>query len=263
MSVPTEASLTVREGSVVGTIWYPNSTDEQYKQVRKSGRYYDFRTLRYIAAVTKIRKAKVVYDVGTCFANHALYFSSILGSHVECFEPNVRLLPYIDKTMTGARASYNLHNVALGDQEGFGATSEVEENLGSSKFIAAAPASPASGTELTTLDTFIATKSLKDPDIVKIDTEGFECKILRGAKKMLERASPELFVEITPENKDEAMALLDEFGYRRVLFNAGKNYHYSKTMDVPARLSLTAQAIWIDAQTSLIRNRISLFGNKA
>lgn len=260
MKLPTELSLIVREGSVGGKIYYPNSEDEQYRQVKKSGRYYDFRTLRYIAALAKLREPKVVYDVGTCFANHALYFSSIMGCHVECFEPNVNLLPYINRTMQGSGASYNLHNVALGDREGFGATSEVPGNLGSSKFIAGTGLS--GGTELTSLDRFISSKNLQDPDIIKIDTEGFEFKILRGAKETLNRASPELFVEISPENRVEAKALLNELGYQRVLFNHGKNYHYSKSLNVAARARLTAKAFWIDAQASLIRNAVSMFGSK-
>lgn len=260
MNAPSNATLNIREGNQTFEMHYPNATDHQFKQVKKFGKFYDFRTLRYIAAVAKMKRFKVAYDVGTCFANHALYFGAVLDCQVECFEPNARLLPYITQNMSRRGVSYNLHNVALGDQQGFGATSEVGDNLGSSKFVPEKDASKSGQTTLTTLDNFITSQKLRDPDFIKIDTEGFECRILRGAGKLLRRAAPELFVEISPENEDEGKALLDEFGYSRVLFNKGKNYHYSRSLGMADRLSLTASSLWIDAGASLLKNAAELSG---
>jgi len=262
MEVSGNVALNLREGAARHTIYYPNDTDHQFRQVQASGRFYDFRTLRYISAVARLRKPKVIYDVGTCFANHSLYFASVLGCHVECFEPNVRLLPYIRQTMAAAGGSYTLHNVALGEHEGLGSTDEVPDNLGSSKFVAATSNASLGQTRLASMDEYVASQKLPDPDFIKIDTEGFECKILRGARRLLDRASPELFVEISPENETEGKSLLHELGYQRVLFNYGKNYHYSKRTDLASRISLTASSLWIDAQASLIRNAVSVFGGR-
>ncbi len=240
-------------------IHYPNTMDFQYREVKRYGRFYDFRTLRYISAVARIISPRVVYDVGTCFANHALYFGKVLGCHVECFEPNTNLLPFIERTMKGANVSWNLHNVALGDCEGVGATVEVSANLGSSKFNASAHplgSEAAARVKLTKLDELAYLKGLDDPQIIKIDTEGYECKVLRGAQKILDRAGPEIFIEISPENKPEALNLLEQLGYRRVHFAPGLNYHYSRNVGSITRVMLNLQRILIEAQTSVIKSAV-------
>lgn len=58
-------------------------------------------------------------------------------------------------------------------------------------------------------------------DCMKVDVEGFECAVLRGASKTLERFRPILFVEchfsVFPDNQETPeglFAFLNELGYR-------------------------------------------------
>lgn len=53
---------------------------------------------------------------------------------------------------------------------------------------------------VTALDDFIRQHSLQ-PDIIKIDTEGFELEILRGAQEMLSNQRPVLFLEVHAQSK--------------------------------------------------------------
>lgn len=50
--------------------------------------------------------------------------------------------------------------------------------------------------ESTTIDKFIFEEDNNPPNLIKIDVEGAEQKVLEGAKKTLEKYSPEIFVEI-------------------------------------------------------------------
>ena len=63
-------------------------------------------------------------------------------------------------------------------------------------------------------------------DLVKIDTEGFEEKILLGGKEFFASHRPLLMIEIFGENKPRMKALLKEIGYNKILKLNSNNYLY-------------------------------------
>ncbi len=53
------------------------------------------------------------------------------------------------------------------------------------------------------------------PDTIKIDTEGYECNVLRGAEKILRHKHPQLFIEFHHEgDKEWAQSYLLPMGYQ-------------------------------------------------
>ncbi len=74
---------------------------------------------------------------------------------------------------------------------------------------------------LTTLDQLVAERQLPRLDLVKIDVDGFEGKVLRGAAKTIDDLAPVLFFEIAPshmarqgERGEDLLAALAARGYR-------------------------------------------------
>jgi FkbM family methyltransferase len=59
---------------------------------------------------------------------------------------------------------------------------------------------------------------LPPPDVLKIDVEGAELNVFRGARQLLKTKRPTLIFELTPQNWDEEFRLLRELGY--VLFDS-------------------------------------------
>jgi FkbM family methyltransferase len=53
-----------------------------------------------------------------------------------------------------------------------------------------------------------------DPDVMKIDVEGAEVEVLRGAHRVLSSARPTLFVEVAGENAAAVSGILRPHGYR-------------------------------------------------
>jgi hypothetical protein len=84
------------------------------------------------------------------------------------------------------------------------------------------------GTDLTanetvvihTLDTVLKTNGIGRIDFVKMDVDGFEGKVIRGAQETLAKHRPVLFFELTPaavrangDNPDEVLRTLLGLGY--------------------------------------------------
>lgn len=78
-----------------------------------------------------------------------------------------------------------------------------------------------------TLDSFFSNKKV---DLIKIDVEGFEIKVLRGAQDILKRQSPFLFIEAhNKEDKEGVDEILNPLGYKAMrVFNPSATYFYVK-----------------------------------
>jgi len=49
-----------------------------------------------------------------------------------------------------------------------------------------------------TLDQFIETNSIQKIDLIKLDVDGFELKVLRGGQKTLQKFKPLILFELCP-----------------------------------------------------------------
>jgi len=77
------------------------------------------------------------------------------------------------------------------------------------------------GARSMTLDQFMATQKTSAVSLIKMDVDGHECQVLRGAHDLLSRDKPLLLMEIMPYGLEEAgdsldnlLAILDMHGYR-------------------------------------------------
>jgi FkbM family methyltransferase len=59
------------------------------------------------------------------------------------------------------------------------------------------------------------------PDVVKIDVEGMEIEVLRGATRVLREGRPRLYIEVDQSRNAEATRILREAGYRFFRFDRG------------------------------------------
>jgi hypothetical protein len=78
-----------------------------------------------------------------------------------------------------------------------------------------------SGAKVTTLDTLVAQLDLPSVDFVKLDVDGFEVEVLRGARQVLAKYHPTILFEHAPYllaekgyDPAEVTALLRQAGYR-------------------------------------------------
>lgn len=95
--------------------------------------------------------------------------------------------------------SITLQPVAVGDNDGCATFHLMPDmsmgKLGESPFQPAAVPSGQVSVSLVTLDTFCDTNGIDTVNVIKVDTEGAEMLVLRGAERLLRRCRPHLFVE--------------------------------------------------------------------
>ena len=180
--------------------------------------------------VKYIRQGMIVFDVGANVGELSLLFSRFCGQEgqVHAFEPSKASfdrLKVICKLPN--RENIRPNHLALADKEGvvklyvYGDEQSVWDCL--SQRPIQYFGSPL-GTEdvlATTVDAYCTQNGISQIDLLKIDVEGAEYQVLRGASGMLERQQIRCCVfEFSPETlhmgnrPDEIRAYLKQFGYK-------------------------------------------------
>lgn len=130
------------------------------------------------------------------------YWLSRRAASVWSFEPNPEMAAFLARVSS---SRVHVENVALSDRRGTG-TLFVPEGVGRDALATVSAARSASGARrievpMRTLDEY----ALDGVQFIKIDVEGHELEVLRGAERTLTRCSPTLLVEIEQAFHDESI----------------------------------------------------------
>jgi len=158
---------------------------------QRGGAFYEQDDLDHIRQY--IKKDAHVLDIGSNVGNHMLYFAKIAGAQrIVVIEPNPKaiallvgnvvvndLLEVVDMSALG---------IGLSDVAAQGLTVTVpERNLGGGKLTPGGDIAVCRGDDLFGGET---------PDLIKIDVEGMEMKVLCGLEETIARSRPAIFVEV-------------------------------------------------------------------
>lgn len=172
---------------------------------------------------------KIVIDVGVNIGAVLLNFARLSPEGLIIgFEPDTKNFQKAQRNLQLNR----LNNVKI-IQKGLGAEKETaklfkvnEDNEGMNRILGDSEHHleedfSFSEIEIIKLDDFVAENSLERIDLVKIDVEGYELKVLRGAEQSLKKYLPILFIELDDDNlkaqNDSAQSLilfLKQIGYK-------------------------------------------------
>jgi len=159
--------------------------------------------------------SRVFWDVGSNWGHFSLYACSncSFDGEVYAFEP----VPgtFVDLScivkQAGLEARIHCQSFALGEKEST-ATVTLPDGVHSGMARLDA-AGGGEGVPIRAADSL----GIPDPDIIKLDVEGYEANMLRGAKEVLTRAKPVLIMEswlVNPEETLEPLQLLENCGYQ-------------------------------------------------
>ncbi len=168
-------------------------------------RYTKWNPIEYHAFKACLKPGGVVLDIGANAGNYSLLFGRCVGptGKVFAFEP-------APEAFAGLVRHIQLNAL---DSVVFPLQAAVSDQPGEASFIAngfqggnrlsgldeAIPAEVAVRVPCVTVDDFCAAKKIA-PDFIKIDVEGFELAVLRGARQIIQSAGGDLalFVELHP-----------------------------------------------------------------
>lgn len=161
------------------------------KWVRESGRLdHDQNMLPLLKPFIPLHG--VVFDIGAFIGDHTIFYSNAVGEKgkVYAFEPSKEAFECLDYNLNYKPNTF-VYNMALGNTKGFVSTNEVEDNAGMN-FITESE----KGVILDTLDNFVENNNITQIDFIKIDVEGYELEVLKGAEKSINKFKPTLLIEL-------------------------------------------------------------------
>lgn len=209
-------------------IWLPDDDTHFADHLEKGPEYrgagtYQFKKIQMALKVTKRRRTAL--DIGA----HVGLWSRVLAAEferVEAFEPVPALMTCFDKN-TEHLKNIQLHPCALSDTTVDVFLTEPDGNSGN--WHVTARGENAKYAPLTfALDNDEAFE-LNDVDFIKIDVEGWELHVLRGAEKLIKRDKPVIVIEQKPDNAERYG--IDRFAARNLLLSWGAKQLWEKSGD--------------------------------
>jgi FkbM family methyltransferase len=133
-----------------------------------------------------IHKGQTVIDVGSFVADHTEFYRQRVGrtGKVYAFEPNPKAFECLKYNMADY-PNVACFNVGISDKS---------ETIGLVEDKNAGATYPTKGTQIPCIT--IDSLNLSECHFIKIDCEGYELKVLTGAKQTIEKYKPKMLIEI-------------------------------------------------------------------
>ena len=180
------------------------------QKIQATGTFYEVDELDDIAPYFKL--GGVFVDIGANTGQHSIYFAKVLGaSKVILFEP-------IQQTCQILRENIRLNDlegvsdlshlgIGLGDKPSRATFSVGLTNLGS----ATLHEQSNGAIETKTGDSVLNEARV---DFIKIDTEGFEMRVLAGLKNTIRKHRPVIYIEVDLQNDTAFAQFMQDVDYR-------------------------------------------------
>ncbi len=186
--------------------------------------YFGFKDLAHEKLMGLVNKNNTVLDIGTNYGTTLLQFAKKVGEKglVFGFEPDPINYEICTKNIVlNSFFNVEVDNLGLGDVLGeLLLVVDTESNRGGNRISKNTFGKEAYKVKIVSLDEWIENKNVQHIDLIKMDVEGFEYNVLKGAEKTLEKFRPILFIELDDEN----LKLQDASAELLVKFLIEKNY---------------------------------------
>jgi len=243
-----------------------SADDAITRRMQKYGTFYERDLLDYSRGLlATLPPGGLVVDIGANLGNHAVYWGAYSGRTVVAVEANPALAPILTENLRANVEPDRFHVIAGG--------AGAEPGLARVKLAARAPdqfglagVAIADGLrlsddgvfEIQPLEGWLRRLQRHDAPtrLLKIDVEGAEVNVLRGAAAILRRDRPEIIAEAASPAEQAALdEALRPYGYRRLFrFCSTPTWHFSTITDRRAVWRLA----WLAAASRLRWRRLKL-----
>lgn len=172
-----------------------------------------------------VMNGAIMLDIGANIGNHTLYFAKILGaSKVYAFEPQkdvyATLLANIQ--INSLEDVITALNIGIGSEDTNAIiydNGNVRNNIGNTRLRQDVDGD----LTIRKLDTLNIPGKI---DFIKIDVEGMEEEVLKGAAQTIKKNKPRIWIESFPEHYPEVDKILKSYGYELRKAMSEANYIY-------------------------------------
>lgn len=148
----------------------------------------------------------IVFDVGTNIGETLLNFAKLVpNGQVHGFEPDkLNYERCCENLSMNSFTNIQLNNVGLGAEAGqYFIKIDTPSNRGGNKISKEFIENNTQVVNIVTLDQYAIDKKLTKIDLIKIDVEGYELHVLKGAVEIIKKAKPIFFIELDDNNLSE------------------------------------------------------------
>ncbi len=170
----------------------------------------------------------VIFDVGANFGFYALMLAAMLEprGRVYAFEPVPDTFARLQKNieLNGLQSAVQAFDMGLAEAARAGHMDYHAEHTGGARILDDGAAGTA--VNLTSMDAFCAQDKIQRVDLIKLDVEGYEEKVLRGGADTLRRLQPILLIELSPTTQPRAGASMA--GVVELLTSRGYEFYVAR-----------------------------------
>jgi len=205
--------------------YLPDSDDHIQKTIINTNSFYEFEMLKDI--FESLLPNDVIIDVGANIGNHSLFLGKFCNpQQVYSFEPFPHSFNILKKNIEINHLENKITAIpyAVGSKPTRGNIILPDKsNLGMAKFIESQDGS----IEVITLDEYFLNKLMR-LDLIKIDVEGMELEVLKGARNLLKKFHPKIYIECAEKSELQSVSdYLSDLDYKmQGSFNATPTFSF-------------------------------------
>lgn len=167
--------------------------------------YFGFEDKAQEKLIQLAKSGDIVLDIGTNIGSTLLQFANKVGNNgrVYGFEPDpINYKVCLANIKLNSFTNIEVANIGLGNENGsFNLVVDTETNRGGNRISYNIETQKTSSKiYVVRLDEWIKYNKITKVDLIKIDVEGFELNVLKGAKEVLVLYKPVLFIELDDNN---------------------------------------------------------------
>jgi len=167
--------------------------------------YFGFKEASRQSLYSLVKNGENIIDVGANVGDVSLHLANMVGpsGNVFSFEPDPINYRRMKKNLSlNEFSNITLNRLGLGNKSGNYRIYNVDErNQGMNRILDSSNKyEKSSEIRVITLDEYVEENCIDRVDLIKIDVEGFEFKVLNGSVRTIDAFCPKLFIELDDQN---------------------------------------------------------------